>query len=51
LRRRSAPRPPQVIRDTPASAIIDGGGTIGYVVLDRATDVVISKARATGFGV
>ncbi|WP_448624393.1 Ldh family oxidoreductase [Geodermatophilus sp. URMC 64] len=51
LGRRPAPRPPQVVRETPASAIIDGGGTIGYVVLDRATDLVIAKARATGFGV
>lgn len=51
MRRRPSPRPPRIVRETPLSAVIDGGGTIGYVVLDKATDVALAKAMSQGVGV
>lgn len=39
-----------VVRDTPVSAVLDGGGGMGHVVGRRAMDLAISKARATGMG-
>lgn len=37
-----------VERDSPVSARIDGGDTIGYLVGQRATELAIDKARASG---
>ena len=41
-------RPITVVRETAASASIDGGDQVGYLVGRRATDLAIEKARATG---
>lgn len=48
VRRRPGAQPLQVVRETPVSAVIDGGGTIGYVVLDHATDLALAKAESSG---
>ena len=41
-------RPIRILRETPASALLDGGDNIGYVVAHRATTLAIAKAKATG---
>jgi LDH2 family malate/lactate/ureidoglycolate dehydrogenase len=38
------------IRETPGTAVVDGGNGIGQVVLHRAMLLAIDKARATGVG-
>lgn len=44
-------RPIQVVRETPASALVDGGDHVGYVVAHRATKVAIDKAKQAGIAV
>lgn len=41
-------RPIRVVRETPVSALLDGGDHIGYVVAHRATEVAIGKAKGMG---
>lgn len=48
LRRVDERRPIQVLQESPASACLDGGDQVGYLVGRRATDIAIEKARATG---
>lgn len=43
--------PPKVVHETPVSALIDGGNTVGMLVVDDATDKVIARAREHGFAV
>lgn len=43
--------PARTVHETPVSALIDGGNTVGMVVVDEATDSVIAKAQEHGFGV
>jgi len=38
----------RVTRETPVSALIDGGDQVGYVVAHRATRLAIDKARQSG---
>ena len=40
-----------IVKDSQLSALIDGGWNQGMVVVSRATELVISKARAHGFGI
>lgn len=40
----------QVLRETPVSALLDGGNGFGHVISRRATDLAIEKARAQGVG-
>ncbi|MFN8202211.1 MAG: Ldh family oxidoreductase [Solirubrobacteraceae bacterium] len=42
--------PFEVVRDAPASALVDGGHGVGSVVATRAMDLAIDKARAAGVG-
>src|SRR5688500_11980081 len=42
-------RPMRAIRDTPLSALFDGGNNNGMVAMYRATEVAIAKAREHGF--
>ena len=42
------PRPVTVVQDTAATASIDGGDQVGYLVASRATDLAIEKARTAG---
>ncbi len=43
--------PVQVVHETPASAMLDGGNNVGYVAVYRATEIAIEKARAHQFAV
>ena len=44
-------RPLRVIRETPMSALYDGGNHSGMVTMYHMAQVAITKARATGFGI
>jgi uncharacterized oxidoreductase len=41
---------PKILRETPATAVMDGCRGWGHVGLDRAMTVAVAKARATGVG-
>jgi LDH2 family malate/lactate/ureidoglycolate dehydrogenase len=42
---RSAPR---IVRETPVSAVLDAGNTVGYIAAHHAMELTIAKARQTG---
>ena len=42
---------PTVTRQTPVSALIDGGGGLGHANARRAMELDIDKAKSTGIGV
>jgi LDH2 family malate/lactate/ureidoglycolate dehydrogenase len=42
---------PTVVRETPVSALVDGGGGLGHANARRAMELAIDKAKATGIGV
>jgi LDH2 family malate/lactate/ureidoglycolate dehydrogenase len=44
-------RPVTVIRETPVSALLDGGNNVGYVAAFRGTRMAIEKAKASGIAV
>lgn len=41
-------KPVSIVRETPVSALIDGGNNIGYVAAYRAAEVAIKKAKTSG---
>jgi len=41
-------RPVSVFKETPLSAIVDGGNHVGYVAVRRAAEIAIDKARSSG---
>ncbi|MGF7161607.1 LDH2 family malate/lactate/ureidoglycolate dehydrogenase [Rhodoligotrophos appendicifer] len=43
-------RPTAIVRETSATALLDGHGGAGHVVAARAMDIAISKARDSGIG-
>ena len=43
-------QPITTIRETPVSAVLDGGDNVGYVVAHHATRMAIEKARQHGVG-
>jgi LDH2 family malate/lactate/ureidoglycolate dehydrogenase len=43
--------PPRTVHETPVSALVDGGNTVGMLAVDAATDNVVARAREHGFGV
>lgn len=45
---RKGRKPIRTVRETPVSALLDGGNEIGYIVAYRAAEVAIEKARASG---
>lgn len=46
------PRTPvSVVRETPVSALLDGGNNVGYISLNRAVEVVIEKVRHSGIAI
>ena len=46
------PRTPvSIVRETPSSALLDGGNGLGYVGLLRAVEVAIEKVRNTGIAI
>lgn len=42
---------PKIVHETPVSALIDGGNTVGMLAIDAAADEVIRRASTHGFGV
>ena len=40
----------RVLRESPVSALVDGGGGLGVVVAARATSMALEKARRSGVG-
>src|SRR5277367_4086799 len=43
------PRTPiRIVRETPVSALIDGGNKVGYVTAYRGAEIAIAKANASG---
>jgi LDH2 family malate/lactate/ureidoglycolate dehydrogenase len=52
IRETTTPRRPiTLLRETPVSAVFDGGDQVGYLVGRRVTDLAIQKAKATGLAV
>jgi len=48
--RAGEPRAPvAIVHETPVSALLDGGNNVGLYALDRASEIAVAKARATGF--
>ena len=45
---RAGRQPIRTVRETPVSALLDGGNDIGYIVAWRAAEVAIAKARTSG---
>jgi LDH2 family malate/lactate/ureidoglycolate dehydrogenase len=43
-------RPMEIVRETAATALIDGHRGVGQIVATRAMDIAIGKARDTGIG-
>jgi len=43
------PRTPiAIVKETPVSALVDGGNHVGYITLERVTDIAIEKVRTSG---
>ena len=40
----------KIIQETPATAVLDGDGTLGYLPMVKATEYAIEKAKAVGIG-
>ena len=48
----SLPRTPvRIVRETPVSALVDGGNKVGYVAAYRGAEIAIDKAKASGIAV
>ena len=46
------PRTPiRIIRQTPISALVDGGNKVGYVAAYRGAEIAVEKARASGIAI
>jgi LDH2 family malate/lactate/ureidoglycolate dehydrogenase len=41
----------RVIRETPVSALVDGGNKVGYVAAYRGAEIAIAKAKASGLAI
>ena len=44
-------RPMKVVKESPVSALLDGGDQVGYVVAHRATQLAIGKAKQSGIAI
>jgi LDH2 family malate/lactate/ureidoglycolate dehydrogenase len=44
-------RPVTVIRETPVSALLDGGNNVGYVAAYRGAEMAIEKAKVSGIAI
>jgi len=50
--RTGKPRTPvRIIRETPVSALVDGGNKVGYVAAYRGAEIAIAKAKASGIAI
>jgi LDH2 family malate/lactate/ureidoglycolate dehydrogenase len=41
----------RVVRETPVSALVDGGNNVGYVAAWRGAEIAIAKAKASGIAI
>lgn len=41
-------RPVSIVKETPVSAVLDGGNNVGYVAIPRAAEIALEKARQSG---
>src|ERR1700748_3636527 len=41
----------RIVRETPVSALVDGGNKLGYVAAYRGAEIAISKALASGIAI
>jgi LDH2 family malate/lactate/ureidoglycolate dehydrogenase len=48
---KQARRPITVIRETPVSALLDGGNNVGYIAAYRGAELAIEKAKAFGLAI
>ncbi len=44
-------RPMTILRETPVSALVDGGNNVGYLAAYRGTQIAIEKARSSGIAI
>ncbi len=44
-------RPVHIARETPVSALVDGGNNVGYVAAYRGAEIAVAKAKASGIAV
>jgi len=42
---------PRIVRETPSSALVDGGNTIGYIAAFRGAEIAARKAKETGLSI
>ena len=42
---------PYIVRETPSSALVDGGNTIGYIAAFRGAEIAARKAKETGLSI
>ncbi len=48
----SRPRTPiRIVRETPVSAMVDGGNKVGYVAAFRGAEIAAAKAKASGIAI
>src|SRR3984957_1819424 len=40
-----------VVRETPVSALVDGGNKVGYIAAYRGAEIAIAKAKASGIAI
>ena len=50
-RNRQARAEPFIVRETPSSALVDGGNTIGYIAAFRGAEIAARKAKETGLSI
>jgi LDH2 family malate/lactate/ureidoglycolate dehydrogenase len=50
-RNRQTRTEPFIVRETPSSALVDGGNTIGYIAAFRGAEIAARKARETGLSI
>jgi LDH2 family malate/lactate/ureidoglycolate dehydrogenase len=43
--------PVSIIKETPVSALLDGGNQVGYISLNRAVEIAIDKLRKSGVAI
>jgi LDH2 family malate/lactate/ureidoglycolate dehydrogenase len=50
-RNRQARTEPFIVRETPSSALVDGGNTIGYIAAFRGAEIAARKAKENGLSI
>lgn len=48
VKTKQARQPVHIVRETPVSALVDGGNNIGYVAAYRGAEIAIQKAKTSG---